>query len=1049
LKNSAPFTIYNASAGSGKTFTLVKEYLKLIIASNSEGYYRNLLAITFTNKAVAEMKQRIIDSLVTFSEERSLTSIPPMMQILAAETELEIQEVHQRSKKILQHLLHHYAGFNVETIDRFNHQLLRTFARDLSLSTNFEVSLDIQELLDEAVDQLISKAGEDKKITKVLLDFALAKADDDKSWDISKDIARASKILFNETEREHTLPLRQKTLDDFLVFAKALRKKIKIIDANIAENADEVLQSINSANIPFEDFMRSTCPNHFLKLSEGNYDVYGNKLEENLETCSGLYKKATNANIAASIDSLAPFLLEKYRLIKSLVFQQKLFASALKNIVPLSVINLVSQEIDKIKEDRNILPISEFNAIINNEIKDQPAPFIYERLGEKYRHYFIDEFQDTSQMQWENLVPLVDNALSQQDLSGTNGSLLLVGDAKQSIYRWRGGLPEQFMHLYQKHSPFSSGEPTVENLDTNYRSREEVIDFNNAFFTHISQYFGDAVHKELYTLGNAQNKNSKKGGYVKVEFVDAENKEESNEIYCKKTFETIQNLTASNYTLRDICILTRTKKDGVALGVFLLENKIPVISGETLLLQYSKLVQCLINALTLYIYPKNEETRISLLDFLHRHFGIEVAKHTFFSEFIHTSPKQFSEKLSNYGIGFSLEKMRSLTLYESCEYVISAFGLEKLADAYLFGFMDLVYDYVQQPQADTMAFLQHWETKKQSASIPTSEGINAVQIMTIHKSKGLEFPIVIFPYADLDIYKEMDAKIWFPMDAEEFGFAEVQINYNNDVATYGDTGIAICENRRNTLELDALNILYVTLTRAVDQLYIFSEKPKPIKDGKPSCFNQFFASFLAEAKNFEVSQMVYEFGNFKNKEISKEVSTSEEIIPSYISSDPEVHNLHISKKEAIVWQTGISDAISAGNLLHDTMMDIRTASEKNVVMENLEKRSIISDSTFKELDNKISEIIQHNKIRHLFEGNDTVFNERDIITAQGFVLRPDRLNVHSATSATILDYKTGTPSYEHEDQINGYALALKEMGFTEIEKLLVYTSEADIVINKV
>ena len=1049
MKNSVPFTIYNASAGSGKTFTLVKEYLKRIIESNSEGYYRNLLAITFTNKAVAEMKQRIIDGLVAFSDEIALVDVPPMMQILSEETDIETAEIHKRSKKILKHLLHHYAGFNVETIDRFNHQLLRTFARDLSLSSNFEVSLDVQELLDEAVDRLISKAGDDEKITKVLLDFALEKTDDDKSWDISKDIAKASKLLFNETERQHTLPLKEKSLDDFLAFSKALRKKTKLLDTEIAEQANEILKSIKAANIPFDAFMRNTLPNHFLKLAEGNYDVYGNKLEENLETETGLYKKATDAETAANIDAITPLLLKSYRLIKSMVFQQKLYASALRNIIPLSVINLVSQEIDIIKQEKNILPISEFNAIINKEIKNQPAPFIYERLGEKYRHFFIDEFQDTSQMQWENLIPLIDNALSQQDIDQHIGSLLLVGDAKQSIYRWRGGLPEQFMQLYQKNSPFAIGLPTVENLDINYRSRENIIDFNNSFFSHISQYFGNIMHQELYTLGNAQKANAKKGGYVRLEFIDSENKEVANEIYCKKTFETIEGLINSGYALRDICILTRTKKDGVALGIFLLENKIPVISGETLLLQYSKSVKCIVDTLTLYIHPNNEEIRISLLDFLYGHFNIKIAKDCFFREFINVSSSDFSKKLEKHGIYFSLETLKTLSLYEICEYIIRSFALDKIADAYLFGFVDFVYDFVQKPQADTMAFLQHWENKKQNASIAASEGIDAVQIMTVHKSKGLEFPVVIFPYADVDIYKEIEAKTWFPMDEEIFGFAEAQINFNSDVSGFGNEGLAIYEARRNTLELDALNILYVTLTRAVDQLYIFTQKPKPIKEGKPNSFNQFFESFLAETNIFDASQMVYEFGRFLQKEISEQKQKAKEVIPAYTSSIPQAHNLQISKKEAIIWQTDTEEALTAGNLLHDTMMDIETASEKDFVLKNIKKRSILTEETFAELNQKVTNIVTNEKLKNLFNGKDIVMNERDIITSKGFILRPDRLNLHSTTSVTIIDYKTGTPNYDHEDQINGYALALREMGFLEIEKFLVYTSGPEIVINKV
>ncbi|MCB0466341.1 MAG: UvrD-helicase domain-containing protein, partial [Aequorivita sp.] len=448
LEKPSSFSIYDAAAGSGKTFTLVKEYLKQILSSKSEDYFKHLLAITFTNKAVAEMKQRIVETLVNFSEEKSTMEPLPMMLKIAEETEKSLSEIQIQSQKILKNLLHNYAAFSIETIDRFNHRLIRTFARDLKLATNFEVTLETNELLAEAVDLLLSKAGENKEITKVLLDFAMEKTDDDKSWDISRDIANAAKLLYNENDSGHVSILKQKSLEDFLEFKKQLIHKKEKLSKEIEIIASQTLQLIEESGLQFDDFSGSYLPKHFQNLATGRYDLnFGAKWQETMSE-KPLYPTRVTAAIGAIIDELTPNFIINFQQTKELVFKVLLVENLLKNITPLSVINLVNQEIENIKEEKNVLPISEFNSLINKEIKNQPAPFIYERLGEKYRHFFIDEFQDTSKLQWENLIPLIDNALSQQ-LEPTSGSLLLVGDAKQSIYRWRGGLPEQFMDLYE------------------------------------------------------------------------------------------------------------------------------------------------------------------------------------------------------------------------------------------------------------------------------------------------------------------------------------------------------------------------------------------------------------------------------------------------------------------------------------------------------------------------------------------------------------------------------------------------------------------------
>lgn len=1053
MEKLAPFKIYNASAGSGKTFTLVKEYLHKILQSKTESYYQHLLAITFTNKAVAEMKHRILENLILFSKEEAITNPPPMLLDLSEELNLSVLEIQQHSKKIVKHLLHHYASFSVETIDSFNHRLIRTFARDLKLSSSFEVTLDIPQLLAEAVDQLISKAGEDSQITRTLLDFALEKTDDDKSWDISKDITAAAGLLFRENEATHVALLKQKSLDDFNTFKSELLQKKKILSEKSIQIATETLQKIAAAGLEDNNFNRSLFPKYLQKLQQGETNLpFTAAWQANFSTAP-LYTATTlkkTPEIAAIIDELTPYFVENFEQSKAIILQLKLISSILKNLTPLFVINLVAQEIKNITEEKNTLPISEFNALINTEIKDQPAPFIYERLGEKYRHFFIDEFQDTSQLQWENIIPLVDNALSQQDLQQNTGSVLLVGDAKQSIYRWRGGLPEQFMDLYGDQNPFPSVEKEVLNLGTNYRSCEEIISFNNDFFTFMSNHFEDPIHKELYISGNKQKTNAKKGGYVKFEFLEKQNKSEQNEVYAQRIYETIIDLKARDFSEKDICILTRKKDDGIFIGSYLMEKGIRVISSETLLLQTSTVVQCLVSILKLSLFPENDEAKIELLDFLHQHLSISEAKHTFFTQFLGLSIDQFEAKLQTVGIDFSFHTLQSLSLYESCEYSVRQLQLQEKADAYLFSFMDVVFEFEQQPQVTKLAFLETWEIQKDKVSIPANEGTEAVQIMTIHKSKGLEFPVVIFPFATIDVYDGKRDTVWFPVPNElSETFEETPINFSKELVNFGENGAHLYQEHHNTLALDNINLLYVSLTRAAEQLYVFTEVPSEKKGGNLTTYHDFFAAFLKQKGSWNLEQPFYEFGSADRSLRPLKEAVLLQTIPSFTATAPSDHRLKIVSLESALWDTDTQRAISEGNLLHDTMAEIASVEDIARVFSTLQERAIYPSEVLERLQKKVESITSHPELKSLFSTTTEVKMERDIITASGTLIRPDRLNFHSNSLVTIIDYKTGAPNYHHEDQINSYGAALEEMGLQVSEKILVYTHDQEIVINKV
>jgi ATP-dependent exoDNAse (exonuclease V) beta subunit len=1049
LKSPAPFTIYDAAAGSGKTFTLVKEFLIHLFQNKKSNYYQHMLALTFTNKAVAEMKERVIESLTAFSKASELKEIPQMMQLIASELNIEVSSLQRQSSFILKDILHNYAALSIETIDGFNHRLIRTFARDLKLPSNFEVLLDTDPLLTEAIDNVISKTGIDNKITKALVDFTLLKADDDKSWDIAKDIFKTSKLLTNENDQAHIANLKDKRLDDFTRFYKELEQKKNHLEKELIDLGNTMLTLLTANGLDKFSFSGGYFYTYFLKIANGDLNVsYGAQWQEKIGVAP-LYSKGVvnkSPEIASTMDQLDPQFKILFDATKAGYFQIQFIQSIQSNLNPLQVINLVSIEIEKIKEAQNVIPISQFNTLIHNEIKNQPTPFIYERLGERYHHYFIDEFQDTSVMQWGNMVPLIDNTLSQRPTKD-KGSLLLVGDVKQSIYRWRGGNPEQFVRLINKKTPFNTI-PDVLNLPKNYRSLKEIVLFNNEFFSFTSQFLSNPLHEKLYVDGNKQEVHYDHDGFVQLAFIETENKEEKHKAYAEKTIETIVKLIANGFRYGDICILTRKKADGVALSTTLMEAEIPVISAETLLVNNSPLVRCIINCLSLSVHSVNNKIKAYLLDFLHEHLTINIEKHDFLKAFINKDAPDFSVTMERFGINFKLEKIKSLSLYEAAEYIISAFKIDTVADAYIYALMDLIFDFQLKPQATKASFLDYWEIKKEKASIASAQQSNGVQFMTVHKAKGLEFPAVIFPYADEEIYREIEPKIWMPVpDNYSDTFNEALISFNNNVSEFGEIGATMHAQRQATLELDNFNLLYVTLTRAVEQLYIFSEKPSEPKNGIKT-FNHLFLEFLKSKHLWQEEQLSYEFGAFQKRLMPSEREIKEILEITYISSTPSAHNLHITKARESVFTNETIDAILIGNLFHDTMEKITSAHDAASVFENLKKSCLISKEQLAQLQKTVVQVLEHPDLHSYFSASAAVAIEKDIITKDGFLLRPDRLNFSSdSKSVAIIDYKTGVPSYENEEQIERYAQALEEMGYTILEKILVYTQD-QIVVNK-
>ena len=1033
MKTNNSLTIYNASAGSGKTYTLVKEYLKLLFKSNNKEHFKHILAVTFTNKAVGEMKERIIETLKEFSSEDILSKSSSMFDAICDELLLKSEALHQKSKTILTSIIYNYSAFNISTIDGFTHKLIQTFAHDLKVPLNFEVELDTDSLLNEAVDSLIDKTGTDKELTKILVEFAIEKADDDKSWDVAFDFYKIAKLLINENDLKYIDTLKDKSLYDFNEFKKTLKEQIKQLENTIIERAKGILTLIEESGLEHTDFSRKTLPNHFIKASKLEFDrLYDNQLQSNISENKSIYTKTLDANLVAIIDSILPQIETHFLDLKSKIFQLKFLKAIYKNITPLSVLKVIDQELDTIKHEQNKMLISEFNSIISNEIKNQPTPFIYERLGEKFRHYFIDEFQDTSILQWENLIPLLDNSLSSED-----GTAMLVGDAKQAIYRWRGGEAEQFIDLFNNVNPFHT-EKNVINLPVNYRSYKEVIHFNNHFFNHLSDLvFSNVAYQELYSNAH-QDSFSEQNGFVSLNFLDINYGDDKDLIYTEEVYKTILKCLENGYSLKDICILGRKKKEGIAIANYLNEKEIPIISSETLLINNSPEVVFTNNILSLILQPNNLQLKVDVLNYIAEAHNIND-KHSFFEKHIHLELQSLFESLTFLGIRFDIASALQSPLYDMVEGIIRSFNLVKTSNAYVQFYLDAVLDYSQKQFSNLEGFLEYFEKKKDKLSIATPTEQDAVQIMTIHKAKGLEFPVVIFPYADLNIYEEREPKEWFPLESDNFnGFTNTLLNFNKDFENYGEIGNKIYNTHLAKQELDNINILYVALTRPIEQLYIITKKEKK-KNLKT--FSGLFINYLESIGKWDESQTVYEFGFLEPKTKNEEKTNLVLEHSEFISTSKQSHNINIVANYGYLWNTEQQDAIEKGNLVHNIMSHIKIKNDVAFVINDFLNSSIINKEQAKSLKASVIQILNHPKLKDYFNSDLTLYNERDILSKEGQILRPDRLVINSNNDVTIIDYKTGDENNTHKQQIQSYEDILKTMGYKNIKKILVYIND--------
>ncbi|MFZ4398434.1 MAG: UvrD-helicase domain-containing protein [Bacteroidales bacterium] len=1053
------FFVYKSSAGSGKTYTLVKEYLGLVMQNPFQ--FKSILAITFTNKAAGEMKQRVLRTLQLLSSYYELTTeerkpIVHLLPDLIEKTGLKESEIIRNATLTLSLILHNYSNFAVGTIDSFVHRIVRTFAHDLRLPLNFNVEMDGETLISQAVDLLIDRMGNNELLTTFLFDFAKSKADNDKSWHIENDLKKFAKILLEEDSQLYIEKLKTLELEDFKNILTQLTQLIKTFEQKGISIGTDVWQKIKDNNISHTAFFQGDkgFGKYFEKLSQGVITTYNTYVKKTIEEDKWFSGKA-DADDKANIEQLKPFFIENYNKITKLFDTEYetyiIRNSILKNLYSLALLNEIEKIMDEMRESENVLHISEFNKRIYSIIVNEPIPFIYERLGERFKHFLLDEFQDTSILQWQNLLPLLDNSLAENNFN------MIVGDGKQAIYRFRGGEVEQFAYLpriYKKpdNEIINERENTlIRNFDpqflqNNFRSKAEIVDFNNRFFRFVSSELTENF-KIIYENLEQKFIPENSGGYIRIDFFD---KDADKELYEQNTFDTvlstINQILSDGYQWGDITILCRNNKLANKVACFLSDQKIDVISNESLLLNSSPQVRIMIALLKILCNSNDLIAKAQLIQYL---IAIGIIKDEMFQHILRNSiqnDNQLNEKfdalLNGFDIEFNTKDLIKLPLYEICETLLRIFKFNKTNNPYIQFFLDSVLNFSVKKTANIVDFLGWWEEQKAKISLKIPSGLNAVTVMTVHKSKGLEFKIVIFPFAE-DKQRNTKDMLWIDTDDKELALlptALLGLNKQLEDTRYAESYKE--ENEKS--KLDLINLLYVALTRPSDRLYIISNLPS----GKAETLSLavLFKSYLQHIQLWKEGQTSYPFGE-ANKIHDKKAEKSNNMLymKDFYSFDWK-KRIVVSKLAPDSWNTEDPDSSRRfGNFIHLVLSKIKTQYEIEKETEDLFNKGLIRLNEKYALNKLITKLWQHDEIASLFENAFESKNEAEILLSNGKTIRPDRL-VFKEDETYIIDYKTGKPEENHRKQLDQYHTALTEMGYQKIKKYLIYINEKTEVV---
>ncbi len=1055
-----PLVVYKASAGSGKTFTLATEYIKLLVQNPQN--YRTILAVTFTNKATEEMKMRIISQLYGIS--RQLPDSDKYLQHIVRLTGLPPAQVSQRAGEALHLLLHHYNNFRVETIDTFFQSVLRNLARELDLTANLHIGLNDIQVEEEAVDRLIDNLTHTDVMLQWILKYIMENISNNQSWNIIGKVKQFGRTIFRDYYKEQSDILQAKMADEhfFEAYTKQLRSIRQMSLDRMKEIGDTFFKTLTDEGLTIEDLAngRSGVAGFFLKLQAGIFDesIIGKRVADCAYDASKWASK-TNARretIIMIADSVLQPLL--CRAIEERSHQWRLFKSAdltLRHLNQLRLLGSIEQKVRQLNEDSNRFLLSDTQQLLHSLIQGSDSPFIFEKIGTRLEHVMIDEFQDTSTVQWQNFKVLLEECMSHLDTEN-----LIVGDVKQSIYRWRSG-DWRLLNAIDKEFANSQQQMEIRNLDTNYRSERGVIEFNNAFFTEAARQEYESQREE-YPDGAEQLRHAYEDvvqkvpdgklsrGLVSINLLPEDDYQQ--QVLVELT-TTIRMLLDEGVSPQEIAILVRSNRMIPAIAEFFAIQlpEVNIVSDEAFRLDASSACSLLVQALHVLTHPEDMLAQATIVKLYLR----AVLHQQTTDDQLFRQDKPFSTFLPEAFIQHT-EELLQLPLYELVERLFTIFQLQSLTEesSYVCAFFDQLMQFCQDQSTDIDSFVNEWNETIGSKTIQSTSS-DGIRILTIHKSKGLEFGNVILPYAEWRL--EMPDVLWCQPREEPFSalplapvdYSEKQMRgtiYEHD---YLD------EHLQNMV--DNLNLLYVAFTRASQNLFVIGRRgakntrTQLIENVLP---NIQLENMLLEGLNDENATLHFEYGTLclSASESGHEKSENvflQPVLPVHVSiesfrASTEFRQSNRSRD----FVEGEDEAtelnyIKMGCVLHEVFSRISTTADIDQALRQLQSEGILYDDELSrdKIVTLLRKRLESKQIASWFSPRWQLFNECSILCTDrdGKLVerRPDRV-MTDGNETHVVDFKFGKPHPEYVAQVQEYMKLLREMGMPHVHGWLWY-----------
>ena len=1077
-------TVYKASAGSGKTFTLSVEYIKLLI--NDPTSFRSTLAVTFTNKATEEMKVRILSQL--YGIWKRLPDSKSYIEKIKTDMDVTEEFMAERAGMALHNIVNNYSYFRIETIDSFFQSVLRNLARELDLTANLRVELNDYQIERNAVDNLIDNLSEDDQVLAWIMDYIHENLQDDKNWNVIGQIKKFGENIFREFYKTNSKLLNEKLLENgfFKQYTSKLRNLRNEAEAEIVNEAELFFDILNNNGIDIQDlsYGKSGPAGYFIKIQSGVYDesLITSRVKTAMDNGNGdgWVKKTADAELKAIASSkLAPALInaEKTRSRNWPIYQSAVLT--LRHLNQLRLLNSIENKVRDMNQEANRFLLSDTHTLLHSLIKDSDSPFIFEKIGTRLNNIMIDEFQDTSTVQWQNFKVLLEECMSHSSEQGN----LIVGDVKQSIYRWRSG-DWRMLNNIEREFPTMRNMLNVKSLDTNYRSSRRVINFNNAFFTQAAEIeykdltTGDVLQDEKTDNSAEQLKKAysdveqnvpdfrKRTGYVSIELLPQEDYLEQT---LQKTANAVRELLETGAESSDIAIIVRSNNTIQQLAEYFAEvmPDVRIVSDEAFRLDSADSVNIIVNAMHCLTHNDDKIAKTYIAEA----YQIRVlGKDSELVDRLLSTEEGVNEALPKL-FADNAPDLLAMPLYELAEKLYDIFGLKNIEgeDAYIYAFYDCLTDYLKNNTADIDKFVEEWDDSICSKTIQVN-ATQGIRLITIHKSKGLEFEHVIIPFCDWSI--EKTNTIWCSPKVAPFNelpLVPVDFNAKQMKGTifeddYNDEHLQNC--------VDNLNLLYVAFTRASQSLYVIARRGNANQRSytiEESIANMELEGGLLEGDPSDKKSIIkYTYGTLETAD-KKKTTLSDNIFMPQVSNknvkmvtyDSHTDFRQSNKSREFVCDEDDSNSeekqrlayIKTGRVLHHLFATINTADDIEPSLKKLEIEGLIEDSnvTCESLRKMLHKRLENKQVADWFSGRWELFNECTILdydesTDTVKEHRPDRV-MKDGDKVVIVDFKFGAYRPEYTDQVRRYIALTKGMGYKDVKGYLwfVYTNNIEDV----